>query len=230
MIEDDDTDWTGTAPDREQLRIVEALLFASAEPLSDGDLAMRLPEGADVAGLVAALAEDYAGRGVNLVRVAGKWMFRTAVDLGALVREDQPEERRLSRAALETLAAIAYHQPVTRAEIEDIRGVTMSKGTLDVLMEAGFIRMRGRRRTPGRPITYGTTEGFLVQFGLEAIGDLPGLDEMKGAGLFDQALPAGFKIPVPSDSILPDEEDPLDGDEHDVLPLEAEEAGAGTED
>ncbi|MEZ5840167.1 MAG: SMC-Scp complex subunit ScpB [Hyphomicrobiales bacterium] len=203
----------GTELDRERLRVVEALLFASAEPLSVADIAARLPAGADVAVLISALVEDYAGRGVNLVPVAGKWMFRTAADLGLLVREGQPEERRLSRAALETLATIAYHQPVTRAEIEDIRGVSMSKGTLDVLMEVGFIRMRGRRRTPGRPITYGTTEGFLVHFGLEAIGDLPGLDELKGAGLFDQALPPSFKMPVPRDSILTEDEDPLDGTE-----------------
>lgn len=205
----------------EHRRVVEALLFASAEPLGQAEIAARLPAGANIDGLLADLVEDYAGRGVNLVAVAGKWMFRTAPDLGALVRADQPEERRLSRAALETLAVIAYHQPVTRAEIEEVRGVTMSKGTLDVLLATGLVRMRGRRRTPGRPITWGTTEGFLVHFGLEAIGDLPGLDELKGAGLIETSLPPGFKVPVPSDSVLAEDEDPLEGDEAELLPLEA---------
>jgi len=195
----------------EHLRLIEALLFASAEPLDAATLAARLPEDVDVAAALTQLKEDYAGRGVNLVNVAGKWTFRTANDLSWLLAREAVETRKLSRAALETLAIIAYHQPVTRAEIEDIRGVTTSKGTLDVLLETGWIRPRGRRKTPGRPITFGTTEAFLTHFGLEALTDLPGLDELKGAGLFDGRLPPGFTVPVPSDEPgLREDEDPLE--------------------
>jgi segregation and condensation protein B len=207
--------------DRNQhLRIVEAILFATAQPVDTGYLAGFLPEEADVAGLLADLQANYANRGVNLVEVAGKWLFRTADDLSYLLRREKVEERKLSKAALETLAIIAYHQPVTRAEIEDIRGVAISKGTLDQLLEIGWVRMRGRRKTPGRPVTYGTTEAFLSHFGLNEVGDLPGLQELKGAGLLDANLPPGFDIPMPkaSDSLLPDEE-PLDGTEE-QLPLE----------
>src|ERR1700683_1292475 len=142
----------------------------------------------------------YAGRGVNLVRAAGRWMFRTAPDLAWLLARETPEKRKISRAAIETLAIVAYHQPVTRADIEDIRGVAVSKGALDVLMEAGWVRMRGRRRSPGRPITYGTSQEFLIHFGLDSIADLPGLDELKGAGLFDGKLPTGFGVPMPNDN------------------------------
>jgi len=142
----------------------------------------------------------YEARGVNLVRVANKWMFRTAGDLSFLMERTAVEQRKLSRAAMETLAIVAYHQPVTRAEIEEIRGVTVSKGTIDVLMETGWVRLRGRKRTPGRPVTYGTTEDFLLHFGLENVGDLPGLDELKAAGLLDGRLPPGFDIPNPSDT------------------------------
>jgi segregation and condensation protein B len=157
------------------------------------------------------LQRVYAGRGVNLVRVARKWTFRTAVDLSWLLAREDREQKKLSRAAIETLAIIAYHQPVTRADIEDIRGVAVSKGALDVLMEAGWVRMRGRRRAPGRPITYGTNQEFLVHFGLDTIGDLPGLDELKGAGLFDGNLPPGFGVPAPhDDSALAEDEDPLE--------------------
>ncbi|MFC7050806.1 SMC-Scp complex subunit ScpB [Emcibacter nanhaiensis] len=169
----------------EQIRIVEALLFASDKPLSAIALAECLPEGAHVEELLSELQEQYEKRGVNLVEVAGKWMFRTAPDLAFLLRKEVEEERRLSRAAIETLAIIAYHQPVTRADIEEIRGVSMSKGTLDVLMEANWVRMMGRRRTPGRPQTYGTSDHFLVHFGLETIKDLPGLAELKAAGFLD---------------------------------------------
>ena len=152
----------------------------------------------------------YEGRGVNLVRVARRWMFRTADDLAWALARDRDEKRKLSRAALETLAIVAYHQPVTRADIEQIRGVAVSKGALDVLMEAGWVRMRGRRKAPGRPITYGTTTEFLVEFGLNAVADLPGLDELKGAGLFEGKLPAGYEIPQPDDgSALRADEDPL---------------------
>ncbi|BAS00790.1 segregation and condensation protein B [Blastochloris viridis] len=219
------------APCEEALRILEAVLFAAAEPMSEAELARRLPPGADVGRLIARLAADYAPRGVNLVRVAGKWMFRTASDLGYLLSRDAPEPKRLSRAALETLAIIAYHQPVTRAEIEEIRGVSTNKGTLDVLLETGWARLRGRRRSPGRPVTYGTTEAFLVHFGLESIGDLPGLEELKGAGFLDNRLPATFAVPVPSDdpALRPDE-DPLEAGEATeldlgMLPREPEEDG-----
>jgi segregation and condensation protein B len=195
---------------RRSLRIVEAVLFASAEPVAAEALAARLPPGSDVAGLLRELQHAYAGRGVNLVAVAGRWAFRTAEDLAFLLSAERVEERKLSRPALETLAIIAYHQPVTRAEIEEIRGVSASKGTLDVLLETGWVRMRGRRRTPGRPVTYGTTEAFLTQFGLDAVGDLPGLEELKGAGLLD-ATPPGFRVPVPRDTVALDaDEEPLD--------------------
>jgi segregation and condensation protein B len=187
------------------------LLFASAEPLDERTLASRLPEGVDVRAALARLQQDYATRGVNLVRIAGKWTFRTAHDLAWLLAREAIEQRKLSRAALETLAIIAYHQPVTRAEIEDIRGVSISKGTLDVLLETAWIRPRGRRKTPGRPITFGTTDAFLGHFGLEAVTDLPGLEELKGAGLFDGRLPTGFTMPVPSDeAALREDEDPLE--------------------
>jgi segregation and condensation protein B len=189
-------------------REVEALLFAAAGPLSDADLAKRLPEGADVAGAIAALQARYAGRGVELVAVAGRWRFQTAADLAWLMTDEREEPRRLSRAAQETLAIVAYHQPVTRAEIEAVRGVQASKGTLDVLLELGLVRMRGRRRTPGRPITYGTTDAFLEHYGLASVGDLPGAAEMRAAGLLSLDLPADFAVPDPN-GLSPDE-DPLD--------------------
>ena len=167
------------------LRMVEALLFAATEPLDEASLFARLPEGADVPGLLAELTAHYANRGVNLVQVAGKWGMRTAPDLHFLLQEHRQQMRKLSRAGLETLAITAYHQPVTRAEIEDVRGVSLSKGTLDLLMELGWVRIRGRRRTPGRPVTYGTTAGFLEHIGFQNIKDLPGLDELKAAGLLE---------------------------------------------
>ncbi len=178
----------------QHIRMVEALLFASAHPLGEKDLAERLPEDVDVAALVDELVALYAGRGVNLSQVAGKWMFRTAPDLAFLLRREVQEQRRLSRAAVETLAIIAYHQPITRAEIEDTRGVSLSKGTLDVLMEEGWVRMMGRRRTPGRPITYGTTEDFLTHFGMASVKDLPGIEELKAAGLLDNVNVAMLKL------------------------------------
>lgn len=193
------------------LRMVEALLFGSSEPLSLEELTLRLPEGADVLGLLQELEASYATRGVNVVKIAGKWCFRTAEDLSFLMQRNVEEQRKLSRAALETLAIIAYHQPVTRAEIEEIRGVSTSKGTLDVLLETTWIRMRGRRRTPGRPVTYGTTDHFLIHFGLENVKDLPGLEELKGAGLLDSAVPASFMVPIPNDdAALTEDEDPLE--------------------
>ncbi|WP_246270752.1 SMC-Scp complex subunit ScpB [Hongsoonwoonella zoysiae] len=191
--------------------MLEALLFASGEPLGVEELEKRLPGDHDIRALLTELQRQYATRGVNVVNVAGKWALRTAEDLSYLLRREQIEERRLSRAALETLAIIAYHQPVTRAEVEEIRGVSTSKGTLDVLMETGWVRMRGRRRTPGRPVTYGTTEAFLEHFSIAAIGDLPGLEELKGAGLLDSAVPANFQVPMPDDSSdLQEDEDPLE--------------------
>ena len=195
----------------EALRIAEAMLFGAPMPLTETEIAGQLPAGAVAKAVLADLQAQYAGRGVNLVRVGGLWMFRTAEDLGWLLRKEAVEQRRLSRAALETLAIIAYHQPVTRAEIEEIRGVSTAKGTLDVLLETGWIRMRGRRRAPGRPVTYGTTDSFLVHFGLDSVGDLPGLDDLRGAGLLEGHVPPGFTIPVPNadDSLGPDE-DPLD--------------------
>ncbi len=195
----------------EELRLLEAMLFAASEPLSEKDLAARLPQGTDVADALKRLQQDYASRGVNLVRVGGKWTFRTAGDLSWLLSKETVETRKLSRAAIETLAIIAYHQPVTRTEIEDIRGVSTSKGSIDVLLETGWIKPRGRRKAPGRPLTYGTTEAFLSHFGLDAVGDLPGLDELKGSGLLDGRLPAGFAVPMPSDDpALREDEDPLE--------------------
>jgi segregation and condensation protein B len=203
----------------EELRLLEAMLFASPEPLDEKTLAMRLPEGVNVRAALTRLQEDYTARGVNLVVVGGKWTFRTAADLSWLLSRESTETRKLSRAAIETLAIIAYHQPVTRAEIEEIRGVITSKGTLDVLLETGWIRPRGRRKTPGRPLTFGTTEAFLSQFSLEVLGDLPGLEELKGTGLLDSRLPSGFNVPTPSDDVaLREDEEPLDaGDSLELL-------------
>ncbi|HVZ54634.1 MAG TPA: SMC-Scp complex subunit ScpB [Pseudolabrys sp.] len=209
----------------EELRLIEALLFAAAEPLDEATLAKQLPEGVNVKEALAALQAEYAPRGVNLARIGRKWMFRTASDLSWLLTKETVESRKLSRAAVETLAIVAYHQPVTRAEIEEIRGVQAAAGTLDVLLKTGWIRPRGRRKAPGRPITYGTTEQFLSHFGLEEVGDLPGLDELKGAGLIEGGLPAGFNVPVPSDdSALRDDEEPLDPGDLDLALAPAPEA------
>ncbi|HEY4983369.1 MAG TPA: SMC-Scp complex subunit ScpB [Pseudolabrys sp.] len=195
----------------EELRLLEALLFAAGEPLDEATLARQLPDGVDLKDELARLKAEYATRGVNLVRIGKKWTFRTAGDLSWLLTKQTVETRKLSRAAIETLAIVAYHQPVTRAEIEEIRGVVTAAGTLDVLLKTGWIRPRGRRKAPGRPITYGTTEVFLSHFGLEEVGDLPGLDELKGAGLLEGNMPTGFAIPIPSDdSTLRDDEDPLE--------------------
>jgi segregation and condensation protein B len=195
----------------EHLRLLEALLFAAAAPLDEKTLAARLPEDVDLRASLRALQAEYAARGVNLVRIGNKWTFRTATDLSWLLTKEAVVPKKLSRAAMETLAVIAYHQPVTRAEVEEIRGVVMSKGTFDVLMETGWIRPRGRRKTPGRPITYGTTDEFLSHFGLEALSDLPGIEELKGSGLLDSQLPPGFSVPIPTDDpALREDEDPLE--------------------
>jgi segregation and condensation protein B len=212
-----------SADRRESLRILEALLFAAAEPLDEAHLSQHLKVGSDIAALLDELKGFYAGRGINLVRVAGKWAFRTAQDLSYLLEKHAVEERRLSKAALETLAIIAYHQPVTRAEIEEIRGVETSKGTIDILLETGWVRPRGRRRAPGKPLTYGTTDAFLDHFSLESIKDLPGLADLKGAGLLDANLPPDFTVPSPTDvaALMPDEL-PLEDEPEtqDELPLE----------
>jgi segregation and condensation protein B len=204
----------------EAVRMAEAIVFASAEPVSEKQLAARLPEGVNIAAAMADLQEIYAKRGVNLVRVGDAWAFRTAGDLAFLMSRDSVQQRKLSRAALEVLAIIAYHQPVTRAEIEDIRGVETSKGTLDTLLETEWVRMRGRRRTPGRPVTYGTTDAFLDHFALEEIRDLPGMEELKGAGLLSTRMPANFSMPVP-----PADPDALAEDEDALTDIDLEELG-----
>ena len=199
------------SPDRHAIRVLEALLFAASEPIDVPTLRDRMPDEADVEALLLRLQSDYSDRGINLVSVAGRWRFQTAADLSEDLVDVREARRKLSKAALETLAIVAYHQPVTRAESEDVRGVAVSKGTLDVLMELGWVRLRGRRRTPGRPVTYGTTEGFLAHFNLEEIQDLPGREELKSAGLLDPRLPKDFEVPEPRmmDSLETDE-DPLE--------------------
>ncbi|HBD92178.1 MAG TPA: SMC-Scp complex subunit ScpB [Gemmobacter sp.] len=183
-----------TPPIAEQERMVEAILFGSAEPVTVAELAARMPHGCDPAEAVAYLRRRYEGRGVRLVRVGDAWAFRTAPDLGHLMRKEVVEQRKLSRAAIETLAIIAYHQPVTRAEIEEIRGVAVSRGTVDQLLEMEWIRFGRRRMTPGRPVTFVVTEGFLDQFGLESARDLPGLKDLREAGLLDnRPLPGGMR-------------------------------------
>jgi len=207
-----------TAAWQTNIRLVEALIFASAEPLTERMLANRLPEGADVKGLLKALQLMYEDRGVNLVRAGSSWAFRTAPDLAELLNKEVEVARKMSRAAIETLAIIAYHQPVTRAEIEEIRGVSISKGTLDVLLEEEWIKPRGRRQTPGRPLQWGTTDFFLDHFGLEAVRDLPGIDELKAAGLLD-ASPAinAYRATAEIMGELPEEGDAEEADE-DALP------------
>lgn len=197
------------------VRMAEAILFASAEPVSRKALVARLPDGVNIGAVLAELQSLYAERGVHLVKVGDGWAFRTAPDLAFLMRREETQQRKLSRAALEVMATIAYHQPVTRAEIEDVRGVETSKGTLDLLLETGWVRMRGRRRTPGRPVTYGTTDAFLDHFGLAEIRDLPGMEELKGAGLLSPRMPGGFAVPVPPENtgvLGPDEDELTDID------------------
>ena len=207
----------------EHVRIVEAVLFAAEEPLDVPNIKDKLPEGADVEAVLALLVEKYETAGFTLQKVGKKWTFKTAPDLAHALQKHVVQQRRLSRAALETLAIVAYHQPVTRAEIEDIRGVSVSKGTLDVLLESEWVKIRGRRRVPGRPVTYGTSDQFLLHFGLEQLSDLPGIDELKAAGLLDDRLPPGFAVPSPSADTDPDE-DPLadgdDGSDEELAPLE----------
>lgn len=210
MVDETEESLFDAPPMGEQERMVEAILFASAEPVTLAELVARMPHGADPAEALVHLKKRYEGRGVNLVRVGDAYAMRTAADLGFLMRRETVEVRKLSRAAIETLAIVAYHQPVTRAEIEDIRGVATSRGTLDVLLETGWVRMRGRRRSPGRPVTYGTTPAFLDHFGLEELRDLPGMEELKGAGLLSNRIPANFSVPQPpANDELADDEDPI---------------------
>lgn len=213
-----------TALESAHMRMLEAVLFAASEPLDETSIIERLPPDANVPALLAELEQAYARRGVNLVKVAGRWVFRTAPDLAGLLQRNAVEQKRLSKAAMETLSIIAYHQPVTRAEIEDIRGVTMSRGTLDILLEIGWIKMRGRKRVPGRPVTYGTTDAFLMHFGLDKVSDLPGLEELRAAGLLEGRIPAAFIVPSPSDSLAMDE-DPLEaGDSGETFEPESPDA------
>lgn len=227
MAEDVDSEQqeteSGTVVDPRRLheaaRIAEALVFASAGPVSTAYIAERLPRGVEVLHVMRELKALYAGRGVNLLQIEDNWAFRTAPDMSFVIRTDETETRKLSRAALEVLSIIAYHQPVTRAEIEDIRGVQTSRGTLDVLMEASWVRFRGRRRSPGRPVTFGTTRDFLDHFGLEELRDLPGLDELKGTGLLSGRIPSNFQVPMPLG------EDELAEDEDPITQLDLEELG-----
>ncbi|MBN9242801.1 MAG: SMC-Scp complex subunit ScpB [Mesorhizobium sp.] len=204
----------------EAVRMAEAIVFASAEPVTEKQLSQRLPDGVDVPAAMAELRKIYERRGINLVRVGDAWAFRTAGDLAFLMSRDSVQQKKLSRAALEVLAIIAYHQPVTRAEIEEIRGVETSKGTLDTLLETEWVRMRGRRKTPGRPVTYGTTEKFLDHFALEEIRDLPGIEELKGAGLLSTRMPSNFSIPLP-----PADPDEMTEDEDPLTDIDLEELG-----
>lgn len=223
-----------------EMRLLEAMLFAAPEPVAEASLADRLPEGTDTAALLKELAARYAGRGVNLVQVAGKWAFRTAPDLADSLKVEVSVTRKLSRAAVETLAIVAYHQPVTRGEIEEIRGVALSKGTLDLLLEIGWIRPVGRRRTPGRPVTWGTSAAFLDHFNLNNLSDLPGVDELKAAGLLDtrpvRTIFGEVAVLRPEDAgedpgdegeagdsgdeILPDDEAVLEFEEEEIRPRE----------
>ena len=202
-----------------QMRMIEALMFAANEPLDMQSIIARMPDGVDCNALLARMQAEYSTRGINLVRVADKWRLQTAPDLAAILVDERDEPKKLSNAALETLSIIAYHQPVTRAEIEEVRGVAVSRGTLDLLMELDWVGLRGRRRTPGRPVTWGTTDGFLAHFSLERIEDLPGKDELKAAGLLDSRIPADFEVPMPSsdsdmDNLLPIDDDVADGEFH----------------
>ncbi|MGE0499588.1 MAG: SMC-Scp complex subunit ScpB [Rhizobiaceae bacterium] len=221
---DEDEAWAGNPAERlvvaEAARMAEAIVFASSEPVTDRQLEQRLPNGVDVATVMAEVRRHYEKRGVNLVRLGDAWAFRTAGDLAFLMSRDSVQQKKLSRAALEVLAIIAYHQPVTRAEIEEIRGVETSKGTLDTLLETEWVRMRGRRKTPGRPVTYGTTDGFLDHFQLEGIRDLPGMEELKGAGLLSARMPSNFSIPMP-----PADPDELSPDEDALTDIDLEELG-----
>jgi|TARA_B100001029_G_scaffold68208_1_gene55513 segregation and condensation protein B len=206
------------------LRLLEALLFASQKPISEKQLVERLPDDADISKLVSALKDIYDGHGINLVQVGSGWAFRTAPELGSQLVLERDVRRKLSRAAVETLSIIAYYQPITRAEIEEIRGVTVSKGTIDVLFEAHWIGPKGRRRSPGRPVTWGTTEQFLDHFGISRLDDLPGVDELKAAGLLTKK-PAIQNLGTFSDNSLEEELNFVDEDES-KLTIQSLDSGA----
>ena len=191
----------------EQERMVEAILFATADPVSVTELIGRMPHGCDPAEALARLRKRYEGRGVNIIRVGDAWAIRTAGDLGFLMQKETVETRKLSRAAIETLAIVAYHQPVTRAEIEEIRGVSVSRGTVDQLIELEWIRFGRRRMTPGRPVTFVVTQSFLDHFGLESARDLPGLKELRSAGLLENRPPPGAGTQNDADETDEDDED-----------------------
>ena len=210
-----------TTVNSEHIRMVEAVLFAAEEPLGAASIAERLPQDVEVEMVLEMVRAKYELAGFHLVKRDKKYAFRSAPDLANVLQKHTVQQRRLSKAALETLAIISYHQPVTRAEIEDIRGVSVSKGTLDVLLESEWVRMRGRRRVPGRPVTYGTSQEFLDHFGLESLKELPGLDELKAVGLLDDRLPPGFNVPDPDPDNDP-EEDPLNADGEFLDPLETD--------
>ena len=218
--------------DRYQLlRLLEAILFAATEPMSEDQLSARMPEGADINGLLQELKDQYANRGVHLLAFEDRWAFRTAPDLASKFHIEKDVVRKLSRAAVETLAIIAYHQPVTRAEIEDIRGVAISKGTLDMLLEIGWIRPKGRRETPGRPVTWATTDAFLEHFGLESCDALPGVEELKAAGLLDARATVatlGTQGALPNGApVGEDEAEDEEGNISDMLAPREEEASEG---
>lgn len=200
-------------PSPDAVRAAEALLFAGGEPVTAKALAEKLGPGVDIAAVLMKLKADYQGRGVQLVEAGGAWRFQSAPDLQSLFAETREQPRRLPKAALETLAVIAYHQPVTRAEIEEIRGVALSRGAMELLLEIGWIRPRGRRRTPGRPLTFGTTDAFLAHFGLASLDALPGKDDLKALGLLDSRAGAAIEVPRPSDEPAPDEEPLSDSDD-----------------
>ena len=198
---------------RDNLRILEALLFAASEPLDVESMKARLPKNANLTKLLSLMKAQYENRGVNLVKTGQKWSLKTAVDLAPMMKKEKIVQRKLSKAATETLAIIAYHQPVTRAEVEDIRGVQFSPGTLDILMELNWVKPIGRKKVPGSPIIYGTTEFFLEYFGLEQVTDLPGLEELKSAGLLDSRLPTNLSIAEPKE-IDQSEIEPFGDDEN----------------
>lgn len=205
-------------PMAEQERMVEAMLFASAEPLTSDEMAARMPHGTDVAEALTHLRKRYEGRGVHVVKIGNAWAIRTAGDLSFLMSRERKETRKLSRAGIETLAIIAYHQPVTRAEIEEIRGVSVSRGTIDLLLELDWIRLGRRRMTPGRPVTFVTTQEFLDHFGLETARDLPGLKELRASGLLDNRPMAGMVPGVePSNADTLDDDEILDEDDQDEM-------------
>ncbi len=200
-------------PSADAVRAAEALLFAGGEPITAKELGEKLGPGVDAAAVLMKLKADYAGRGVELVEAGGAWRFQSAADLQGLFTETREATKKLPKATLETLAVIAYHQPVTRAEIEEIRGVSLSRGAMEFLLELGWLRPRGRRRTPGRPLTFGTTDAFLSHFGLASLDALPGKDDLKALGLLDPRAAAAMDVPRPSEEAGPDEEPLTEGDD-----------------